>query len=957
LLFSGGFHQDEQLAVPLFAFEAEVQDFGMISVSRVAAVIGLLTVVLTLEVRAVSVWNNAAGGLYSNPANWTGGVPAAGGAVNYNVNGTYTVNVDGAANHGVTQFAASNANVTLNITGPSYVIPSTVKIGSSGTNNVSVSGSSFNPMNVEIAPVAGIGKVGSLTLSGPMHSSIVAVGGQIAVSSNGIVSETRGGTGTLTLNPGADLTTNYLIANNEGPGSQIVFNGGTLTLQGEGRFNGFGPVFTQIGDGTHAATLNLLNGSKIGIYDFEYQTLTVPNNATLNFNSPNGALLVGNLVRASGGATPGVFNWTAGYFIINSAGLDITPAGLLGGTLDLTPARSLDVRGNVTVTNGSSVTLSGGLLAADTLMVNPGGTVDFASGTIAINTGGLEIGPNGITHAGGITLTDPGKDVIQAANGELSIASGQSLTINGGGLFLKTLSNHGLLTYTSGLFNMAGPLSIGPTGQLNNSPNLTLAPNMTLDDYSGDVTIEPTQTVTFNGGSLTAANLINNGTLNYNSGNILITQGDITIGPTGQIRNQPNLELQGSFQTVNGSVRIQETQTVNLNGTLIFAPNVVVDGTINFASGNISGETMSVGGANGTGQLVMTAGTGANVGMTNLYRGNLLVNGGVINCSNIAPPPSYTHDSSMTVNGGAVYASNMLVGAAPGHVDTVTVNGGTFQADKLIAKNGAASVLIFNGGTINVGHAEVDGPSALVVGNGSTKAQLYLYGGGEGTYSFAQGVTISTSGELGGDGTLTGNVTNNGKFSPVQASFLPFTIDGSLVTTGTLALDITTVDFYDKLVVTGNFNAGGVIAITTSYYVDLGVGATFDLMDFASLTDSSYTIDLKNAVLPNGRRWDISQFATDGTIRVVAGYTGDFNQDGKVDGADYAVWRKGLRAVYTSDDLSTWRAQFGLSAGSGNGTSLDQMPSIPEPASVLLLAVGSMATGLRRRKFGRRLAR
>jgi hypothetical protein len=61
--------------------------------------------------------------------------------------------------------------------------------------------------------------------------------------------------------------------------------------------------------------------------------------------------------------------------------------------------------------------------------------------------------------------------------------------------------------------------------------------------------------------------------------------------------------------------------------------------------------------------------------------------------------------------------------------------------------------------------------------------------------------------------------------------------------------------------------------------------------------------------------------------------TGDFNNDGSVDAADYVVWRKGLGSTYTQDDFNVWRAHFGETVGSGSITN----STVPEPATCLLL--------------------
>jgi hypothetical protein len=65
---------------------------------------------------------------------------------------------------------------------------------------------------------------------------------------------------------------------------------------------------------------------------------------------------------------------------------------------------------------------------------------------------------------------------------------------------------------------------------------------------------------------------------------------------------------------------------------------------------------------------------------------------------------------------------------------------------------------------------------------------------------------------------------------------------------------------------------------------------------------------------------------------------GDFNGDGKVDAADYVVWRKGAAS---QTDYDTWRMNFGAPAGSGSLAGA----AVPEPGTLiqLLAAVAGLA--------------
>jgi type VI protein secretion system component Hcp len=70
---------------------------------------------------------------------------------------------------------------------------------------------------------------------------------------------------------------------------------------------------------------------------------------------------------------------------------------------------------------------------------------------------------------------------------------------------------------------------------------------------------------------------------------------------------------------------------------------------------------------------------------------------------------------------------------------------------------------------------------------------------------------------------------------------------------------------------------------------------------------------------------------------------GDYNQDGAVDAADYVVWRKNGG---TAPQYEDWRGNFGAKAG-GNASNANSA-TVPEPASVLLVAAGLFLWMLRR---------
>jgi hypothetical protein len=76
---------------------------------------------------------------------------------------------------------------------------------------------------------------------------------------------------------------------------------------------------------------------------------------------------------------------------------------------------------------------------------------------------------------------------------------------------------------------------------------------------------------------------------------------------------------------------------------------------------------------------------------------------------------------------------------------------------------------------------------------------------------------------------------------------------------------------------------------------------------------------------------------------------GDFNADGRVDAADYVVWRKGLGTTYTQSDYILWRANFGHSASASFNPSLaPAVNPVPEPTAARFLLGAAIGALLRR---------
>jgi hypothetical protein len=72
------------------------------------------------------------------------------------------------------------------------------------------------------------------------------------------------------------------------------------------------------------------------------------------------------------------------------------------------------------------------------------------------------------------------------------------------------------------------------------------------------------------------------------------------------------------------------------------------------------------------------------------------------------------------------------------------------------------------------------------------------------------------------------------------------------------------------------------------------------------------------------------------------GLSGDYNNNGRVDAADYVAWRKNPTAHGgVPGGYNTWRTNFGRTSGSGAG--VGSVAGVPEPGSALLLILAAVA--------------
>jgi fibronectin-binding autotransporter adhesin len=771
---------------------------------------------------------------------------------------------------------------------------------------------------------------------------------------NGIVAGTSGGTFTInsTDAAGGGTSAGFVIL-----GGANTYNGATTVSTGMGMKLGAAGVVPD----TSVVTL----GGAGSLFDLRggYETtVAVTNGGTGYTTAPT--------VTFSGGGGSGA---TATATVSGGVVTAITITNPGGG---YTSAPTIAFGGP-----GTGATANGGTPITIGTFNETVKSISGTAGTVAIGAATLTLdNPAGETYGGVISASTGGK-VIKNGSGALSL-SGSSTGFNGefvmnngtlgvgGSSIFGNASNTSSVTYNGGILsNTAG------TGRTIPAPiPLAINANMTVDDslfnssapgqilFNGPSTMNADRTFTINGTANLAFadlresggshNIIKNGpgTLalsdatsadpNAFTGSVTVQAGRLQVSTTSFIGNESNnLILAGGALNSTGN---RDVTTAMIKNPITLTADSAITTTSNAGTVNLNLNTSTFTLTGGTTLTFRNDGADAS---TDLFDPRFSGNGfdftSKINIDNGLGKTrlgSFNQGATTQTFSGVISGTGSFrrsSGTATNGGTTIFSNANTFQGGlavndgKLQASNGA------NGSATGTGQVTVgDGtPSTLfrgyltgtgTVGNASTGPVVAQEGG-----------IIAPGDFVGAPGTLTtlGDVTMG------LNSHLAIDLNGSsadkLVVGGNL--DLSAVEFLD---LTGSLTSTVTIAAYT--------GTLTSTFDNISGLPAGYTIDYGTG--------------TNSAIRLVAavvGLPGDFNSDGKVDAADYVTWRKNEvansslpndgGAATQAARYSLWQTNFGNPPpGAGSGRGLGGA-SVPEPSAIVLLAIGLLAVGCRRR--------
>ena len=559
---------------------------------------------------------------------------------------------------------------------------------------------------------------------------------------------------------------------------------------------------------------------------------------------------------------------------------------------------------NVSPQYTGQIVIEQGVLAANGNQTLGGGTADEAHATIVKRGGILDVfGP----QANEFLILDGG-DLVVASSSELATWSGPINVRDDSRIFTRAERSSYRI---QGAITGTGDLTVGgPFGGV-------LLLNSSLSAYQGNLHI------TGGGVHLAGINTGYNGQITVDAANFTIEQSRslgnavVTILEAGQFTVGPN---------IGGNLVVQ-------GGTLAFGEGpITLQGKLRF-----EGES-----------LIDSSGVGLNI-----YSAAR---------SAIISSETWFAEGSRLKKFGRGDVSFQGTTHLEGTAELVAFDGRLDLRGNVIADATETVLnLVGNAATFNASLHVPTGNSFALLANGEP-VDLLLD---------APGSTLT------GGGVIAGNVVNSGLVSP-GASPGRLRISGNYTqnANGTLAIDIEGDDNsnplnlqFDLLEITGNANLSGTLAVDLEGYTPLQ-GDQFTIVDANTLSGA-----FSNA--PNGQRLDtvdedfsfiVNYNAGAGTVTLSSfALLADYNLNGKVDAADYTVWRNSLNqagpnliadgnrdGTVTQLDFAFWKSHYGESLCSGAGADAANLANVPEPTGAFLAGVALAGLLRQRRRLGLR---
>ena len=697
------------------------------------------------------------------------------------------------------------------------------------------------------------------------------------------------------------------ISTDSSPGSVVLLANGTIqggTLSGDVQTLGGGTL-----DGQAQGALN--NNGSFTIANNSVATMfgTINNTGTILLNSTGGAanLIVGgngiSTLTLTGGGTvtltdsthgghPFIYGGTldnvnnviqgegeigrlGGMVLKNEVGGTIN-ANVNGQTLLLDPNAgrinnfgTLEATG--TGTAGGILRITADLYNAGTLQALNGGTVLLYGTTVNNN-------PN-LTAAGGL--------IYGGANSVVLLGNA---TIEGGTLMgnVQTLGGATLDGYTQGALNNPTTFTIANNsaaimlGTINNTGTILLnstgngAELIVGGNGVSTLTLKGGGTVTLTDSTHSGHALIFGGTLD-NVDNVIQGEGDIgrqgslilTNEAGGTILANANHTL---FINATGTLTNLGTLQVNPGSSLVITSPLSAS-TFNSATATLAAGTYVINGGSGSVGLMQISALGNHTGGEIVNNAaNIVLNGPNANTlfedagGHSALTPLAGNSGSLTVTGGYSFTTvgsfsntgTVNVGSAStlstGAADYSQDSGSTTLYGLLTTGNynqNAGTTTIENGGKLTItGNLNQNGGTVdLLPGGNIDPLTWYLNGGiAEIDGKVIADVIVASGAELLGTGTITGNLTYAGLFSPGSVG-LPgsLTVNGDFVMSPSTQFieQISGVNNFGLLTDLGSLILGGTLDVRLLNFMPT-IGEEFSFIDSRAITGAFSTLIFPN---------------------------------------------------------------------------------------------------------------
>lgn len=765
---------------------------------------------------------------------------------------------------------------------------------------------------------------------------------------------TNTSTGTLNLS-GSTITLTGATLTNDGLAEYIAVDG-TVTIAGTGTF---------LNNGTFNHSYGGSNDNLVvtGSATFQNEgTFEFKERGDLQLLSTGSFVNNGTLIKTVAGADAsfvfgvGTFTAGAGSEIVSNAGTlrlatsgtsDATAAWTAdGGHIDIAGTWTGTIAGSSANTGRVRITDSGNGAVASDLTIGAGGlTVNISGDGLfwdqrSILTGGNTLTNEGIFTivAGGVKTLGGGGELVNDATGTLTFSSGTvtladaSILRNQGAMNISTVTSAGFegtgsvvndaggtLTHTTGTFIFAGSTVLQndgtydwTTGTITLNTGADLVNNGLFNingtasstnhtfatDGTGSFTNSATGTMDWTGESTftlgTGTTLTNDGTFNVsNNGNrslagagTFVNNGTFNHQVSGTDDNLMGTSSGGSFVN-NGDFNFVGVQDFRLGNGYTFTNNGTLTKTALDGSGDQAQFFAFL--ADGTG------GTFDNQGTVLVQGGNFRITAAVSNPGQFIDVNLVQNDGAGTLTGGTWVADSTVTGV----VSFSTIDLAVFGASSGITTIGENAVVDLIGSG-----ASLTQLNSLT----SVAGEFYVSSGKNFNASASSAFTVTSTGNIGGNGTFSDAVTVSGSVTPgagrgtengklTFASGVTFNAMSSITMqltspTGTVPLDgsVTTANISTYIAGLGDMDpttehdaidANGTLTLNpdmTISVVSTGpsftYGQYFDLFDWTTAlagitTQAEADAILELPTLDAGYEWKTDLFVSHGIIYVV----------------------------------------------------------------------------------------